>query len=95
MSAFTFKTPKNLLNLYIQAIHPHVMLCGADAIHYISPWRLDSVTEKQEYKEILTREDLWLLIRICYKAFRISQSAEDNPGAELNPPEVEQALPSR
>lgn len=32
----------------------------------VSSW-LDFVTQNNEYKEILTREELWILIRVCYK----------------------------
>ncbi|CAJ1441373.1 unnamed protein product, partial [Effrenium voratum] len=31
---------------------------------------LDFVTQNNEYKEILTREDVWILARICYKVLK-------------------------
>eukprot|EP00913_Durusdinium_trenchii_P017523 g16464.t1 len=51
---------------------------GEDAPEDLVTSWLDSVTEKQEYKEILTREDLWLLIRICYKVVKPTELTTDS-----------------
>ena len=45
----------------------HRINAPEDSEDLLTSW-FDTVTQNNEYKEILTREDVWILIRVCYKA---------------------------